>query len=319
MPQEIEISSTDSGRDDDSAAGDKGSSDDSDFEEASIGKRRKRTKARVGGDDGGRKPARFSDVGEKKRSPHTGKRKEHTNLSGRSGRPQQKGTAACSAHQGLRLSGSMNAEKLDAAGSTDGGHGDVGANSAADVVPIFSRSVAARSTRGVSAAEVVITADFDFQENVQRRNKFQAGVKAALHDGDSPSSGAEGGGGPNSIGEASAYRIGETAGSTEASVVESVGASGAGTAASEKVSTGVSRAAASRDKRKGKADAAGGLKLTPMEQQVSELKAQHPGVLLLVECGYRYRFFGEDALAAAKVRWLRPRDTCFCWCRRCLT
>ena len=46
----------------------------------------------------------------------------------------------------------------------------------------------------------------------------------------------------------------------------------------------------------------GGVKLTPMEQQVSDLKAQHPGVLLLVECGYRYRFFGEDALAAAKVR-----------------
>ncbi|CAN0227940.1 unnamed protein product, partial [Laminaria digitata] len=50
------------------------------------------------------------------------------------------------------------------------------------------------------------------------------------------------------------------------------------------------------------AAAAGGVKLTPMEQQVSDLKAQHPGVLLLVECGYRYRFFGEDALAAAKVR-----------------
>ncbi|CAM9502310.1 unnamed protein product, partial [Discosporangium mesarthrocarpum] len=38
-----------------------------------------------------------------------------------------------------------------------------------------------------------------------------------------------------------------------------------------------------------------------MEQQVVELKVKHPGVLLLVECGYRYRFFGEDANVAAKV------------------
>ncbi|XP_034026554.1 DNA mismatch repair protein Msh3 isoform X2 [Thalassophryne amazonica] len=39
---------------------------------------------------------------------------------------------------------------------------------------------------------------------------------------------------------------------------------------------------------------------TPLEQQVIQLKRQHPGALLAVECGYKYRFFGEDAEIAAK-------------------
>ncbi|XP_014830349.1 PREDICTED: DNA mismatch repair protein Msh3-like isoform X1 [Poecilia mexicana] len=39
---------------------------------------------------------------------------------------------------------------------------------------------------------------------------------------------------------------------------------------------------------------------TPLEQQVMELKQQHKDVLLAVECGYKYRFFGEDAEIAAK-------------------
>lgn len=34
---------------------------------------------------------------------------------------------------------------------------------------------------------------------------------------------------------------------------------------------------------------------TPLEQQVIQLKEQHPDALLAVECGYKYRFFGEDA------------------------
>ncbi|KAM0877514.1 hypothetical protein ACQ4PT_035437 [Festuca glaucescens] len=38
---------------------------------------------------------------------------------------------------------------------------------------------------------------------------------------------------------------------------------------------------------------------TPLEQQVVDLKARHPGILLMVEVGYRFRFFGEDAAAAA--------------------
>ncbi|KAG0460562.1 hypothetical protein HPP92_020859 [Vanilla planifolia] len=42
-------------------------------------------------------------------------------------------------------------------------------------------------------------------------------------------------------------------------------------------------------------------KYTPLEQQVLELKSDHPDVLLMVEVGYRYRFFGEDAETAARI------------------
>ncbi|KAK3728065.1 hypothetical protein RRG08_022116 [Elysia crispata] len=43
------------------------------------------------------------------------------------------------------------------------------------------------------------------------------------------------------------------------------------------------------------------VKYTPLEQQVVDIKEQRPDVLLCVECGYKYRFFGEDAESAAKV------------------
>lgn len=36
-------------------------------------------------------------------------------------------------------------------------------------------------------------------------------------------------------------------------------------------------------------------KYTPLEQQFIELKEKYPDTLLFVECGYKYRFFGEDA------------------------
>lgn len=42
-------------------------------------------------------------------------------------------------------------------------------------------------------------------------------------------------------------------------------------------------------------------KLTPLEQQVKQLKQQYPDCLLMVECGYRTRFFGKDAANAAAV------------------
>ncbi|CAL0315995.1 unnamed protein product [Lupinus luteus] len=42
-------------------------------------------------------------------------------------------------------------------------------------------------------------------------------------------------------------------------------------------------------------------KYTPLQQQVVELKRNYPDVLLMVEVGYRYRFFGQDAENAAKV------------------
>ncbi|KAG9441136.1 hypothetical protein H6P81_016990 [Aristolochia fimbriata] len=42
-------------------------------------------------------------------------------------------------------------------------------------------------------------------------------------------------------------------------------------------------------------------KYTPLEQQVVELKSKYPDVLLTIEVGYKYRFFGEDAETAARV------------------
>ncbi|KAJ1391064.1 hypothetical protein SESBI_36989 [Sesbania bispinosa] len=43
------------------------------------------------------------------------------------------------------------------------------------------------------------------------------------------------------------------------------------------------------------------VKYTPLEQQVVELKRKYPDVLLMVEVGYKYRFFGQDAENAARV------------------
>ena len=40
--------------------------------------------------------------------------------------------------------------------------------------------------------------------------------------------------------------------------------------------------------------------LTPMEKQIIDLKRHNPDALLVVEVGYKYRFFGEDARIAAK-------------------
>ncbi|KAL8239416.1 hypothetical protein R6Q59_015983 [Mikania micrantha] len=42
-------------------------------------------------------------------------------------------------------------------------------------------------------------------------------------------------------------------------------------------------------------------KYTPLEQQVVELKARYTDVLLMIEVGYKFRFFGEDAENAARV------------------
>ena len=40
---------------------------------------------------------------------------------------------------------------------------------------------------------------------------------------------------------------------------------------------------------------------TPMEQQFLSIKAKYPDAILCIECGYKYRFFGEDAETASKV------------------
>ncbi|ESP05453.1 hypothetical protein LOTGIDRAFT_208479 [Lottia gigantea] len=43
------------------------------------------------------------------------------------------------------------------------------------------------------------------------------------------------------------------------------------------------------------------IKYTPLEQQFLEIKKQYDDAILFVECGYKYRFFREDAEIAAKV------------------
>ncbi|RAL15610.1 mismatch repair protein MSH3 [Aspergillus homomorphus CBS 101889] len=44
----------------------------------------------------------------------------------------------------------------------------------------------------------------------------------------------------------------------------------------------------------------GASKLTPMERQVIDIKRKHKDAVLVVEVGYKFRFFGEDARIAAK-------------------
>lgn len=41
-------------------------------------------------------------------------------------------------------------------------------------------------------------------------------------------------------------------------------------------------------------------KLTPLEKQVLDIKNKHKDTLLIVEVGYKFKFFGEDARTAAK-------------------
>lgn len=38
------------------------------------------------------------------------------------------------------------------------------------------------------------------------------------------------------------------------------------------------------------------VKYTPLEQQYLDIRAQYPDAMLLVECGYKYRLFGNDAV-----------------------
>ncbi|KAG6831187.1 hypothetical protein H0H92_012327 [Tricholoma furcatifolium] len=57
---------------------------------------------------------------------------------------------------------------------------------------------------------------------------------------------------------------------------------------------------ASQKSKKSVAIGPGGEAYSPLEQQVLQLKAENPGTLLLFEVGYKYRFFGDDAKAAAK-------------------
>lgn len=51
---------------------------------------------------------------------------------------------------------------------------------------------------------------------------------------------------------------------------------------------------------KGKGAAKKGGKLTPLEKQVIDIKRKHLDTVLVIEVGYKFRFFGEDARTAAK-------------------
>ena len=53
-------------------------------------------------------------------------------------------------------------------------------------------------------------------------------------------------------------------------------------------------------KKKGAAAKKSSSKLTPMEKQMLDIKRQHLDTLLVIEVGYKFRFFGEDARIAAK-------------------
>lgn len=50
-----------------------------------------------------------------------------------------------------------------------------------------------------------------------------------------------------------------------------------------------------------KMEAGRGSKLTPMEEQVVAIKNKNPDIVLLVECGYKFKFFGRDAEIASRV------------------
>jgi hypothetical protein len=47
--------------------------------------------------------------------------------------------------------------------------------------------------------------------------------------------------------------------------------------------------------------------LTEMEKQVVAIRAQHPDMLLLFECGYRMRMFADDAEVRVRMRGMHGR------------
>jgi DNA mismatch repair protein MSH3 len=60
-------------------------------------------------------------------------------------------------------------------------------------------------------------------------------------------------------------------------------------------------ASSSKGKRGAAASSSAKTKYTPLENQYLELRAANPGVLLAIECGYKFEFFGEDAEIAHRL------------------
>lgn len=204
-------------------------------------------------------------LGKSKEPPAKGKNKKMAANS-----PHSNGTGSSSRE--TEAAHSESGLEVDA---TDGGSGRT-EGASRSILTLGEREPIAGSS---SSAAAFSASSFDLEENSKRRSDFQAGLKAALGDDGTASVAAAGGGGTN--GDANAKEGGTDAGAANAERPSGMPSS----------------------RGKGKGAAAGRVKLTPMEQQVVDLKEKHPGVLLLVECGYRYRFFGEDALTAAKVRF----------------
>lgn len=62
----------------------------------------------------------------------------------------------------------------------------------------------------------------------------------------------------------------------------------------------ISKKATAKARKNGSTAKRGTSQLTPLERQVLEIKRKHMDTLLVVEVGYKFRFFGEDARIAAK-------------------
>ncbi|CAN0110198.1 unnamed protein product, partial [Ectocarpus sp. 13 AM-2016] len=286
--EEIEITGSDSEADANSEGGGIGDDDDdgSDFEDLPIGRNPKRPKTGAGA-QGSNKPTSSSSFGKNNERP-AGRNHVRPLANKPPGQPKPPpagGDTCVSVREGGRAAASDGAmEKVQEIGEERGRAR--GGDSSSKGGPDDSSSSSSNSSRlavfgggrgsGGSSAVVFGAESFTLEEDARRRKDFQAGLRAALPDDsdDGPSVAAAGSGRNSSTGDNGAPGGGLGT------------ATGAGGGASSSSSRGKVKAAAA---------AAARVKLTPMEQQVVDLKAKHPGVLLLVECGYRYRFFGDDA------------------------
>ncbi|CAD6950854.1 unnamed protein product [Tilletia caries] len=72
----------------------------------------------------------------------------------------------------------------------------------------------------------------------------------------------------------------------------------AGKSQEQSRSGGSSKAVKGKGKSKG--DEPKGITYTPLEKQILELKQEYPGVLLIIEVGYKLKFYGDDARVASR-------------------
>lgn len=69
----------------------------------------------------------------------------------------------------------------------------------------------------------------------------------------------------------------------------------------QRATTATSTSSSSKSKGKGKANTDNGIKHTPLEKQILDLKSKYPGILLIIEVGYKFKFYGEDARIASQA------------------